>query len=515
MSYLDEDERFITYRKDSESAIVESESTIVQEETEEECQPFLVDFRKLDVNHLEHLRQVGLLPPYEVPLEEEDEKEKEEDEGWESKAHRVLGLDETNDSQDSESPRIILLDETTTTPLSKTKTKAFPKSSLDIRLLRGKHASYLKHPHYSNLPSSYVSLDASRPWIIYWTLHSCDLLHDLPPEYVLVRVVETLDSCWMDFEVELSREEVNTMILLKKNQTNGGDDDTTTTEHLGKEKMKMPAGGYGGGPGQLAHCAPTYAAVLTLCIIASHSPSSASSQMALSLLHKVRLPLYAWFLSLRYHVPPYIASSFLNNTSNTQMTGYRMHHDGEVDVRATYTILTITSLLNITTKDLTNGAAMYVSSCQTYEGGFGGEFMNEAHGGYTYCALGALVLLLQQPWVTKDEKEHMEQLVEWKKLRGWLVRRQMSYEGGFNGRCNKLVDGCYSFWQGASLAILDVLEYTTTADSTQKKKKEQVDVCGDYGFSSGIYIPSSPDSSSLGKKFNNEPQTKKLWKSCI
>jgi hypothetical protein len=32
-------------------------------------------------------------------------------------------------------------------------------------------------------------------------------------------------------------------------------------------------------------------------------------------------------------------------------------------------------------------------SCQTYEGGFGGEPCNEAHGGYTFCALAALLIL--------------------------------------------------------------------------------------------------------------------------
>lgn len=30
---------------------------------------------------------------------------------------------------------------------------------------------------------------------------------------------------------------------------------------------------------------------------------------------------------------------------------------------------------------------------------------------------------------------------------GWV-------EGGFNGRTNKLVDGCYSFWQGALFSLL-------------------------------------------------------------
>lgn len=31
--------------------------------------------------------------------------------------------------------------------------------------------------------------------------------------------------------------------------------------------------------------------------------------------------------------------------------------------------------------------------CQTYEGGFGAEPGNEAHGGYTFCALACLVIL--------------------------------------------------------------------------------------------------------------------------
>lgn len=30
----------------------------------------------------------------------------------------------------------------------------------------------------------------------------------------------------------------------------------------------------------------------------------------------------------------------------------------------------------------------------------------------------------------------------------------MRYEGGFQGRCNKLVDGCYSFWQAGLLPLL-------------------------------------------------------------
>jgi len=33
----------------------------------------------------------------------------------------------------------------------------------------------------------------------------------------------------------------------------------------------------------------------------------------------------------------------------------------------------------------------------------------------------------------------------------------MSFEGGFQGRTNKLVDGCYSFWQGGAFPVIHSL----------------------------------------------------------
>jgi protein farnesyltransferase subunit beta len=87
-----------------------------------------------------------------------------------------------------------------------------------------------------------------------------------------------------------------------------------------------------------------------------------------------------------------------------------------------------------------------VVACQTYEGGFSAEphHGGEAHGGYTFCAVATLVLL---------GKVH---LIDVEALRGWLARRHCSFEGGFSGRANKLADGCYSFWQGASMALVNL-----------------------------------------------------------
>src|SRR4051812_10663912 len=38
----------------------------------------------------------------------------------------------------------------------------------------------------------------------------------------------------------------------------------------------------------------------------------------------------------------------------------------------------------------------------------------------------------------------------------------MAYEGGFQGRTNKLVDGCYSTWQGAVFSMLDHIIHRTS-----------------------------------------------------
>jgi hypothetical protein len=51
--------------------------------------------------------------------------------------------------------------------------------------------------------------------------------------------------------------------------------------------------------------------------------------------------------------------------------------------------------------------------CQTYEGGIGGEPGNEAHGGYTFCAVAAMVLLGEL------------HLLDTRSLRRWVLMRQV------------------------------------------------------------------------------------------
>jgi geranylgeranyl transferase type-1 subunit beta len=53
------------------------------------------------------------------------------------------------------------------------------------------------------------------------------------------------------------------------------------------------------------------------------------------------------------------------------------------------------------------------------------------------------------------------------RLQRWLLSRQQSSQGGFNGRTEKAEDVCYSFWNGASahiLALHDLLSSSEDVD---------------------------------------------------
>ncbi|XP_018568931.1 protein farnesyltransferase subunit beta [Anoplophora glabripennis] len=191
----------------------------------------------------------------------------------------------------------------------------------------------------------------------------------------------------------------------------------TQKSHIAKflGRCQCPEGGFGGGPGQFPHLAATYAAVNALVILGTEEA------------YKIidRKKLRDFLFSVR------------------QWDGsFAMHVGGEIDIRGAYCALSVASLTGILTPELCKDTAEWIVSCQTYEGGFSGCPGMEAHGGYAFCGLAALVIL---------QKGH---LVDQQALLRWLVQRQMKLEGGFQGRTNKLVDGCYSFWQGGAFPLL-------------------------------------------------------------
>ncbi|KAI1380329.1 terpenoid cyclases/Protein prenyltransferase [Hypoxylon crocopeplum] len=285
------------------------------------------------------------------------------------------------------------------------------------RLDRDRHVKFLRK-HLEQLPSRYVALDASRPWIFYWCLNGLSLL-------------DSDVSSYRDALVETAR------------------------------TMQNSTGGFGGGVGHESHLACTYALVLALSIVGGEAAYEVIDRRA----------LWKWLCALKQ-----------------PDGGFRMAIGGEVDIRGAYCAAVLITLLNLPldlptdspawTADRPNlftGLADYVRRCQTFEGGISAQPDGEAHGAYAFCALGCLAIL-GAPHRTFARSVSLESLspeeldkTRWRSLTlnfefryldvprliSWLSSRQYAPEGGYSGRTNKLVDGCYSHWVGCCWPLIE------------------------------------------------------------
>ncbi|ORX57401.1 terpenoid cyclases/Protein prenyltransferase [Hesseltinella vesiculosa] len=241
-----------------------------------------------------------------------------------------------------------------------------------VRLHRDRHIQYLLRG-LEQLGQYMVVLDASRPWLMYWILHSLDLLGHRLDAATVERGIATLAAC----------------------------------QHAD--------GGFGGGPAQLAHLATTYAAVNTLAILGTKEAYETIDRPALQ--------------------------SFLMRMKQPDGS-FTMHDGGETDIRGSYCALSVATLANLLTPDLTAHCGDFIVRSQTFEGGIGPYPGIEAHNGYTFCGVAAIEILGEMHRLNMD------------KFTKWCCERQMQLEGGFQGRTNKLVDGCYSFWGSGDFPLI-------------------------------------------------------------
>eukprot|EP00768_Dysnectes_brevis_P006831 gnl/Dysnectes_brevis/5540_a8006_493.p1 GENE.gnl/Dysnectes_brevis/5540_a8006_493~~gnl/Dysnectes_brevis/5540_a8006_493.p1 ORF type:complete len:387 (-),score=17.21 gnl/Dysnectes_brevis/5540_a8006_493:19-1179(-) len=123
--------------------------------------------------------------------------------------------------------------------------------------------------------------------------------------------------------------------------------------------------------------------------------------------------------------------------------GFRADPAGECDVRVTYCAIVVASLTGILVShpELFEDTAAFIVSCQNPDGGIRAN-LGESHAGYVFCGLAALSILGQA------------HLLNMERLAKWVTWRQSDVLGGCNGRPGKLVDGCYSWWIGASSVII-------------------------------------------------------------
>ncbi|THC87854.1 hypothetical protein EYZ11_012698 [Aspergillus tanneri] len=186
----------------------------------------------------------------------------------------------------------------------------------------------------------------------------------------------------------------------------------------------------------------------------------------------------------------------------------------------------------------------FIETCQTYDGGISEAPLCESHSGHTYCGIGALTFLdrlsrgdgsvaLLAPgteafeslvrWLVsrqtpelgdeenadnndnkEDGSDHDCELDEKRDLIGTMknlgldekinqlpstsVPLQASLEwAGFNGRCNKYADTCYSFWNGATLAMMDRLSLVDVARNRRYLLEKTQHIVG--GFGKGVGEP--------------------------
>ncbi|CAG8342058.1 unnamed protein product [Penicillium salamii] len=139
------------------------------------------------------------------------------------------------------------------------------------------------------------------------------------------------------------------------------------------------------------------------------------------------------------------------------------------------------------------GLVSFIEACQTYDGGMAESPFCESHSGHTYCAIGALDFLRRSSQDLNPVPLLSAGSSQFEALTTWLASRQTaeieepddedeedeqprSLEdpladqinglpdtapldadtircAGFNGRCNKYADTCYSFWNGATLVV--------------------------------------------------------------
>ncbi|KDQ25112.1 hypothetical protein PLEOSDRAFT_1094526 [Pleurotus ostreatus PC15] len=310
-------------------------------------------------------------------------------------------------------------------------------AQLPAKLNKSAHVQFLARNFIQGFPAKYTSQDASQPWLMFWTLQSFSVLQVGLDPGNKQRAIDTI----------------------------------LTWQH--------PDGGFGGGPGQAAHLLASYASVCALSIAGGQGEKGGWDQID-------RKKMYQFFMSLKQP-----DGSFL------------VAHHAEVDVRGIYCLLVTATLLDIITPELVEGTASFIASCQTYEGGFSSASqpyyssepytpesllssprppLGEAHGGYTFCALASWVMLqpfldLSPRGISRDRPQ-----INVQSLLRWLVQMQGSAAevGGFRGRTNKLVDGCYSWWVGGAFSLLEALGVSANSFFNREALQEYILYAGQH-----------------------------------
>ncbi|KAL4896437.1 terpenoid cyclases/protein prenyltransferase alpha-alpha toroid [Aspergillus ambiguus] len=176
----------------------------------------------------------------------------------------------------------------------------------------------------------------------------------------------------------------------------------------------------------------------------------------------------------------------------------------------------------------------FIEGCQAYDGGIAEGSFCESHSGHTYCGIGALTFLGRLESDRRSVPLLTPGTTAFESLVRWLVARQTSELGededdepdsesidqpdlservaqlnleesvrqlpslsiptedallwaGFNGRSNKYADTCYSFWNTATLAMMDRLQLVDAKRNRRYLLGKTQHIIG--GFGKGVGEP--------------------------
>jgi protein farnesyltransferase subunit beta len=233
-------------------------------------------------------------------------------------------------------------------------------------------------------------MDASRPWLFYWTMAGLSFLGEDVSSF-RDRLIETV------------------------------------------RPLQNPTGGFGGGHGHLSHCACSYATVLALACVGGLEAVNRKTMW--EWLGRVKQADGGFCMAEGAEEDirgAYCAATIIS------LLNLPLELPPESPAR------------KAGLERFTDRLGEWVGRCQTYEGGIGGAPTNEAHGAYAFCALACLSIL-DAPHVSVPKYLDVEALAAW--LAARQTRSEGGFQGRqeklVDACYSHWVGGCWDLIQAA------------------------------------------------------------------
>ncbi|CAD5216738.1 unnamed protein product [Bursaphelenchus xylophilus] len=299
--------------------------------------------------------------------------------------------------------------------------------------LKQKHIKLLHHC-LKILPNAYLSLDGSRPTLLFFCIGALDLLDQL----------DTI-SC------EAKQEMINYLYRLQITSKNEVPPESygfrgNIYSFLDPVSNSEVISEY-----ESAHIAQTYSALCCLLILGDNLEQ----------------------------VDRTAALGALRQCQQTDGSFSAFSNQSESDMRFVFCAVSISYILNDFSFINVDLLCDFIQKSVSYDGGIGQGPQFESHGGSTYCAIASLCLLGRLWDYSVLSKAQLE------KLKRWALQKQ---DVGFHGRPNKPDDSCYAFWIGATLWMLNAHHLVDEKALRRFLMDAQDDVIG--GFAKYVDITS-------------------------